>query len=88
MSGALFLYQNEGDTVSGILPNDYANMTIEVIEHSSNGDLIARTVETRRHIDIAHTGRCGYSDGTNPAFLRLRARALEALANKIEECSE
>ncbi|MCW2092822.1 UNVERIFIED_ORG: hypothetical protein M2328_006102 [Rhodococcus erythropolis] len=71
--------------MSDVLPNDYNNMTIEVIEHSSNGDLIARTVETRRHIDIAHTGRGGYSDGTNPAFLRLRARALEALAKRIEE---
>ncbi|MBT2266430.1 hypothetical protein [Rhodococcus erythropolis] len=71
--------------MTDVAPNDYNNMTIEVTEHSTNGDLIARTVETRRHIDIAHTGRGGYSDGTNPTFLRLRARALEALANRIEE---
>lgn len=70
--------------MSAILPNDYGNMTIEVIEHSTNGDLIARTVETRRHIAIAHTGRPGYSDSSNPAFLRLEAKAYEALADAIE----
>lgn len=71
--------------MSAILSNDYANMTIEVVKTNPIGDLIARTVETHRHIAQAMTGSQGRGDSVDPTFLRLKARACEALANAIEE---
>jgi hypothetical protein len=71
--------------MSDILPNDYARMDIEVVNHNDNGDLIARTIETRRHIAQAYTGTAPWGDAANPHFLRLKARAYTALAEYIEE---
>lgn len=65
-------------------PHDYANMTVEVVAHSSNGDLIARTVETGRHLAISYIGSTGLGDTIDPAFLRLKAKAYMALADCIE----
>lgn len=71
--------------MSRILPNDYANMTVEVIRTNPVGDLIARTVETHRHVAQAMTGSQGRGDSVDPTFLRLKARAYEALADELEE---